>query len=207
MTEPGWWEGAVLYQAYLRSFADGNGDGVGDLDGLRDRLDHLVWLGVDAVWLTPCFRSPMIDHGYDVADPRDIDPLFGDLATLDGLVADAHQAGLRVIVELVPNHTSDQHAWFQQALATPVGNAARDRYIFRPPAANGARPNNWRSVFGGPAWTLDPASGEYWLHLFAPEQPDLNWRNPEVAADAEATLRFWLDRGVDGFRIDVAHGL
>ncbi|MDQ1437165.1 MAG: alpha-glucosidase [Acidimicrobiaceae bacterium] len=202
-----WWDGATVYQCYIRSFADGNGDGVGDLIGLRSRLAYLKWLGVDAVWITPFYRSPMVDHGYDVSDPRDADPLFGTLADFDGLVDEAHRLGLRVLIDVIPNHTSDRHPWFQAALAAPVGAPERDRYIWRDPAPDGGPPNNWRSVFGGPAWTLDERSGQFWLHLFAPEQPDLNWRNPEVAADAEATLRFWLDRGVDGFRIDVAHGL
>lgn len=202
-----WWRGAVIYQAYIRSFADGTGDGVGDLVGLRTRVPYLKYLGVDAVWITPCFRSPMVDHGYDVADPRDIDPLFGSIDDIDALIDEAHSSGLRVIIEIVPNHTSDRHEWFQEALESPPGSFARDRYLFRPPGPDGGLPNNWRSVFGGPAWTLDERSGEYWLHLFAPEQPDLNWRNPEVQEDAERTLRFWLDRGVDGFRIDVAHGL
>ena len=188
-----WWHGASVYQAYIRSFADGTGDGVGDLIGLRAKLPYLKWLGVDAVWITPFYRSPMVDHGYDVSDPRSVDPMFGSLADFDAVIASAHSLGLRVIVEVIPNHTSDQHPWFKAGL--------RDRYIWRD------EPNNWRSVFGGSAWSKDEESGQYWLHLFAPEQPDLNWRNPEVAADAEKTLRFWLDRGVDGFRIDVAHGL
>jgi alpha-glucosidase len=205
-----WWRDAVFYQVYVRSFADGNGDGVGDLMGLRARLDHLVALGVDALWLTPFYRSPMADHGYDVADPRDVDPLFGDLAEFDRLLADAHERGLRVTVDLVPNHSSDQHVWFQEALASPPGSAARERYIFRDGVerADGTvgPPNNWPSIFGGPAWHQVP-DGQWYLHIFAPEQPDLNWDNPEVAADLETTLRFWLDRGVDGFRIDVGHGM
>ena len=188
-----WWHGATVYQAYIRSFADGTGDGVGDLVGLRSRLPYLKWLGVDAVWITPFYPSPMVDHGYDVADPRNVDPVFGSLADFDAVVSSAHGLGLKVIIDVIPNHTSDQHPWFREGM--------RDRYIWRD------EPNNWRSVFGGPAWSLDEESGQYWLHLFAPEQPDLNWRNPAVAEDAESTLRFWLDRGVDGFRIDVAHGL
>jgi len=195
-----WWDGATVYQCYLRSFADGNGDGVGDLPGLRSRLPYLRSLGVDAVWITPFYRSPMVDHGYDVSDPRDVDPLFGTLADFDGLVADAHALGMRVVIDVIPNHTSDRHPWFKAALAAPAASPERDRYLFRD------EPNNWNSVFGGPAWQQAP-DGQWYLHLFAPEQPDLNWRNPEVQADAEATLRFWLDRGVDGFRIDVAHGL
>lgn len=192
-----WWRDAVIYQVYVRSFADGNGDGVGDLDGIRGRLDYLSWLGVDAIWLTPFYTSPMADHGYDVANPRDVDPLFGDLAAFDALVQAAHDTDIKVIVDVVPNHTSDQHPWFQEAIA---GGPARSRYHFRD------KPNNWPSDFGGPAWHQVP-DGWWYLHLFAPEQPDLNWDNPEVWADLEETLRFWLGRGVDGFRIDVANAM
>ncbi|MBV9139552.1 MAG: glycoside hydrolase family 13 protein [Pseudonocardiales bacterium] len=208
-----WWRNAVFYQVYVRSFADANGDGIGDLEGVRSRLGYLELLGVDALWLTPFFRSPMVDHGYDVSDPRDVDPLFGDLETVDRLVADAHQRGLRIIIDLVPNHTSDRHEWFQAAIAAAPGSPERDRYLFRDGLGFGGSrpPNNWTSTFGGPAWTRLPPSpndaGQWYLHLFAPEQPDLNWENPEVAADLARTLRFWLDRGVDGFRIDVAHGM
>ncbi len=208
-----WWRDAVFYQVYVRSFADANSDGVGDLEGVRSRLGYLELLGVDALWLTPFFRSPMVDHGYDVSDPRDIDPLFGDLDTFDRLLTDAHHRGLRIIIDLVPNHTSDRHEWFQAAVAAPPGSPARGRYIFRDGAGLGGSqpPNNWTSTFGGPAWTrLRTSAGEasqWYLHLFAPEQPDLNWENPEVTADLEQTMRFWLDRGVDGFRIDVAHGM
>jgi alpha-glucosidase len=204
-----WWRDAVFYQIYIRSFADANGDGVGDLEGVRSRLGYLELLGVDALWLTPFFRSPMVDHGYDVSDPRDVDPLFGDLDTFDRLVADAHQHGLRVIIDLVPNHTSDRHKWFQAAVAAAPGSPERARYIIRNGSgfAGSKPPNNWTSVFGGPAWTRLPGAGQWYLHLFAPEQPDLNWENPEVTADFERTLRFWLGRGVDGFRIDVAHGM
>jgi alpha-glucosidase len=203
-----WWRDAVFYQVYVRSFADSDGDGVGDLEGVRSRLGYLELLGVDAIWLTPFYRSPMADHGYDVADPRDVDPLFGDLATFDALVAEAHARGIRVTIDLVPNHTSDRHAWFQAALNSAPGSDERERYIFREGRGpDGSRPpNNWISVFGGPAWTQLP-DGQWYLHLFAPEQPDLNWHNAEVREDLEHTLRFWLDRGVDGFRIDVAHGL
>jgi len=200
-----WWRDAVVYQIYVRSFADSDGDGVGDLEGIRGRLPYLSHLGVDAVWLTPFYRSPMVDGGYDVADYRDVDPLFGDLAAFDRLVADAHAHGLRVIVDLVPNHSSSAHPWFRQALAAPKGSPERDRYIFRDDV-DGSPPNNWQSVFGGPAWTL-LADGQWYLHLFAPEQPDLNWRNPEIHQEFLGVLRFWLDRGVDGFRIDVAMGL
>ncbi|MCA1674604.1 MAG: glycoside hydrolase family 13 protein [Actinobacteria bacterium] len=208
-----WWCQATFYQVYVRSFADSNDDGVGDLDGVRSRLGYLELLGVDGLWLTPFFRSPMVDHGYDVSDPRDVDPLFGALDTFNRLVEEAHAHGLRLIVDLVPNHTSDQHEWFQAAVAAGPGSPERDRYIFRDGAGpgGGEPPNNWTSTFGSPAWTRVPSSpseaGQWYLHLFAPEQPDLNWENPEVAADLERTVKFWLDRGVDGFRIDVAHGM
>ena len=203
-----WWASAVFYQVYPRSFADGNGDGDGDLIGLRERLDHLVDLGVDAIWLSPFYTSPMADNGYDVADPCDVDPMFGTLADFDALLEAAHARGIRVTVDSVPNHFSDQHVWFQQALAAGPGSPERARFIFRPgKGAHGELPpNNWPSAFGGPAWTRVP-DGEWYLHLFAPEQPDVDWTNPEVAAEFERIWRFWLDRGVDGFRIDVAHGM
>ncbi|MGP3958144.1 glycoside hydrolase family 13 protein [Nonomuraea sp. 3N208] len=191
-----WWRNAVIYQVYVRSFADGDGDGVGDLIGIRDHLPYLAGLGVDAVWLTPFYRSPMADFGYDVADYRDVDPLFGTLADAKALIDEAHQHGLRVIVDIVPNHTSSAHPWFQQALR----GEQRDRYIFRD------RPNDWESIFGGPAWT-QVADGQWYLHLFDPTQPDLNWDNDEVRGEFESILRFWLDLGVDGFRVDVAHGM
>ncbi|WP_432420670.1 glycoside hydrolase family 13 protein [Nocardia farcinica] len=208
-----WWRSAVFYQVYPRSFADSGDDGVGDLGGVRERLDHLADLGVDALWISPVMRSPMADGGYDVADPRDIDPLFGGMAAMDALLAEAHARGIRVTMDLVPNHTSDRHPWFTAALAAPPGSPERARYIFRDGrgAAGELPPNNWPSIFGGPAWTRvtepDGRPGQWYLHIFAPEQPDLNWDNPEVAADFAQTLRFWLDRGVDGFRIDVAHGM
>jgi alpha-glucosidase len=207
-SDSGWWRTAVFYQIYLRSFYDSDGDGVGDLDGVRGRLGYLRMLGVDAVWLTPFYPSPMADHGYDVSDPRGVDPLFGDLAGFDALVREAQDAGLRVTIDLVPNHTSDQHPWFQEAVAAGRGSPARDRYYVRDGRGrNGDEPpNNWQSTFGGPAWSRLP-DGQWYLHLFAPEQPDLNWTNPAVVADLERTMRFWLDRGVDGFRIDVAHGM
>ena len=203
-----WWRTAVFYELYVRSFADSDGDGVGDLRGARDRLGYLSMLGVDALWLTPFYPSPMADHGYDVSDPRAVDPLFGDLAAFDALVADAHEQGLKVTVDLVPNHTSDLHPWFVEALAAQPGSAARARYYFRDgKGEDGAQPpNNWTSVFGGPAWKRVP-DGQWYMHLFTAEQPDLDWTNPEVVADLERTMRFWLDRGADGFRIDVAHGL
>jgi alpha-glucosidase len=203
-----WWRQAVFYQIYIRSFADSNGDGIGDLEGIRDRLGYLALLGVDALWITPFYRSPMADHGYDVADPRDVDPRFGGLAAFDALVRAAHDEGMKVTIDLVPNHTSNQHPWFVAAAASQPGSPERDRYYFRD--GNGPDgelpPNNWVSVFGGPAWSRLP-DGQWYLHLFAPEQPDLNWSNPDVVTDFEKTMRFWLDRGVDGFRVDVAHGL
>ncbi|MEW2082939.1 alpha-amylase family glycosyl hydrolase [Streptomyces sp. NPDC005283] len=204
----GWWRDAVIYQVYVRSFADSDGDGVGDLPGATRRLPHLAELGIDAVWITPFYASPQADGGYDVADYRAVDPLFGDLADADDLVRTAHGLGLKVIVDIVPNHTSDQHPWFRAALADHDGGAARERYHFRPGkgAAGELPPNDWESVFGGPAWTRTP-DGAWFLHLFAPEQPDLNWDNGEVHQEFESVLRFWLDLGVDGFRIDVAHGM
>jgi alpha-glucosidase len=205
-TNVSWWRDAVIYQVYVRSFADGTGSGVGDIPGIRSRLDYLRALGVDAIWITPWYRSPMADGGYDVADYRDIDPRFGRLGDAEALIDDAHRHDLRVIVDLVPNHTSVEHRWFQQALAADPGAPERDRYVFRPGRGPGEPPNDWRSVFGGPAWTRVP-DGEWYLHLFAPEQPDLNWHHPEVRAEFQDILRFWLDRGVDGFRIDVAHAL
>ncbi|MFI8385667.1 alpha-amylase family glycosyl hydrolase [Streptomyces sp. NPDC085540] len=202
----GWWRDAVIYQVYVRSFADSDGDGIGDLRGVRSRLPHLARLGVDAVWLTPFYVSPQADGGYDVADYRAVDPLFGDLSDADELVRAAHALGLRVIVDVVPNHTSEQHPWFRAALAGEPG--ARERYHFRPGRGpDGAGPpNDWESIFGGPAWTRVP-DGDWYLHLFAPEQPDLDWDHPEVAAEFASVLRFWLDLGIDGFRIDVAHGM
>jgi alpha-glucosidase len=203
-----WWASAVFYQIYPRSFADGNGDGTGDLIGIRERLDHLVELGVDAIWISPFFVSPMTDGGYDVADPCDVDPLFGTLADFDDLLAAAHDRGIRVTVDIVPNHFSDQHPWFQAALAAAPGSPERARFIFQPGRGEQGElpPNNWPSVFGGPAWHRVP-DGEWYLHLFAPEQPDLNWENLEVWAEFERILRFWLDRGADGFRVDVAHSM
>jgi alpha-glucosidase len=203
-----WWASAVFYQVYPRSFADGNGDGNGDLIGLRENLDHLVELGVDAIWLSPFFRSPMADNGYDVSDPCDVDPIFGTLDDFDALLEAAHDRGMRVTIDSVPNHFSDQHVWFQQALAAAPGSPERARFIFRPGKGENAElpPNNWPTAFGGPAWTRVP-DGDWYLHLFAPEQPDVDWTNPEVPAEFERIWRFWLDKGVDGFRIDVAHGL
>ncbi|ROS73687.1 glycoside hydrolase family 13 protein [Cellulomonas sp. PhB143] len=213
---PEWWRDAVIYQVYPRSFADGDGDGIGDLPGITARLPHLADLGVDALWLSPFYRSPQKDAGYDVADYRAVDPLFGTLADVDALVAQAHALGIRVIVDLVPNHTSDQHAWFRAALDAAPGSRERARYVFRDGRgeAGAQPPNNWSSIFGGPAWTRLPASASdgpagapWYLHLFDSSQPDLDWTNDEVHAEFRDVLRFWLDKGVDGFRVDVAHGL
>ena len=213
MSPEPWWSSAVFYQVYPRSFADSNGDGVGDLDGLTARLEYLQQLGVDAIWLNPVTVSPMADHGYDVADPRDVDPLFGGMAAIERLIPAAHQRGIKITMDVVPNHTSSAHAWFQAALSAGPGTEARERYLFRDGRGpdESLPPNNWTSVFGGPAWTrvvdADGNPGQWYLHLFDAEQPDLNWENPEVFDDFEKTLRFWLERGVDGFRIDVAHGM
>jgi alpha-glucosidase len=198
-----WWQGATVYQVYPRSFADGDGDGVGDLRGLHEHLDHITELGVDAVWTSPVFRSPMADSGYDVSDYCDIDPVFGDLATFDALLDAAHRRGLRVLLDWVPNHTSVEHPWFVESRSSR-SSARRDWYYWRghDPATP---PNNWRSNFGGPAWTWDEASGQWYLHLFLAQQPDLNWNNPDLREAMHSTLRFWLDRGVDGFRMDVVH--
>ncbi|MFF3154416.1 glycoside hydrolase family 13 protein [Streptomyces sp. NPDC057910] len=203
-----WWRDAVIYQVYPRSFADGNGDGMGDLEGVRARLPYLRDLGVDAVWLSPFYASPQADAGYDVADYRAIDPMFGTLLDADALIRDAHELGLRIITDLVPNHSSDQHEWFKRALAEGPGSPLRARYHFRPGKGEDGQlpPNDWESIFGGPAWTRT-SDGDWYLHLFAPEQPDLNWDHPAVADEFRSILRFWLDMGVDGFRVDVAHGL
>ncbi|WP_236029850.1 glycoside hydrolase family 13 protein [Paractinoplanes lichenicola] len=198
-----WWRDAVVYQVYLRSFADGNGDGVGDFAGLRARLPYLASLGVDAVWVTPHYVSGGADGGYDVIDYTAVDPSYGTVEDVRALVADAHDLGLRVLLDIVPNHTSDQHEWFRRALEDPSSPEAA-RYHFMPPSEN--PPNNWQSMFGGPAWSRTP-DGRWYLHLFTPQQPDLNWDNPEVADDFDRTLRFWFDLGVDGFRVDVAYGL
>jgi alpha-glucosidase len=208
-----WWRSAAIYQVYVRSFADGDGDGIGDIAGVRARLGYVRDLGADAIWLNPWYVSPQADAGYDVADYRDIDPVFGTLADAEALLTEAHDLGIRVIVDIVPNHCSDQHPWFRAALAAGPGSPERARFVFRPgDGVDGAEPpNNWPSNFAGSSWTrvteADGSPGEWYLHQFAPEQPDFNWTNPEVHAEFEAVLRFWLDRGVDGFRIDVAHGL
>ena len=201
-----WWHGAVGYEIYIRSFADSNDDGVGDLAGVASRLDYLSWLGVDALWLTPFYPSPGHDHGYDVSDYCAVSPLHGTIDDFDALLDEAHRRGLRVVVDIVPNHTSIEHPWFVRARRDPDG-PDRDRYLWADPGPGGGPPNNWRSHFGGPAWTFDEVSGQYWCHLFLPEQPDLNWRSPPVREDFDSILRWWMDRGVDGFRVDVAHGL
>jgi alpha-glucosidase len=208
-----WWRRAVVYEIYIRSFADGDGDGIGDIAGIRARLPYLRDLGVDAIWITPWYPSPMVDGGYDVADYRDIDPRFGTLEDAEALIGEAHGLGLRFLIDLVPNHTSDQHPWFGAALADGPGSSARARYLFadgRGPDGD-EPPNNWQSGFGGPAWIrvteADGRLGQWYLHVFAPEQPDLGWSNPDVRAELEGVLAFWFDRGVDGFRIDVAHGM
>lgn len=206
--DPHWWRQAAIYQIYPRSFADGDDNGIGDLRGIVSRIPYLVSLGVDAVWLSPFYPSALADGGYDVDDYRDVDPRIGSLADFDVMVSKLHDAGIRVIVDIVPNHTSDRHEWFKEALASPKGSPARDRYLFRDGAGpeEAHPPSDWQSVFGGGAW--EPVGdGQWYLHLFAKEQPDLNWDNPEVRADFRQTLRFWADRGVDGFRVDVAHGL
>src|SRR5882762_8956645 len=205
-----WWREGVFYQIYPRSFQDSNGDGVGDLAGITSRLDHLNdgtprSLGIDAIWLSPFYRSPMADFGYDVSDYCDVDPLFGTMADFDRLLAEAHERGLRVIIAWVPNHSSDRHPWFVEARSSR-DNAKRDWYVWRDGSPD-TPPNNWKAAFGGDAWTWDDATGQWYLHLFLPEQPDLNWASPEVEAAMQDTLRFWLDRGVDGFRVDVVHAL
>lgn len=197
-----WWQSGIIYQIYPRSYQDSSGDGVGDLRGITARLPYVASLGVEAVWLSPIFTSPMRDFGYDVADYCDIDPLFGTLPDFDALVAEAHRLGLKVMLDYVPNHTSSDHPWFQEALRGR-NSPKRDWYVWRDPSPDGGPPTNWTSFFGGGAWTLDEASGQYYLHQFLPSQPDLNWRNPDVRAAMADVLRFWMRRGVDGFRVDV----
>lgn len=197
-----WWQSAVVYEIYPRSFQDSDGDGIGDLEGVIQRLDHLVWLGIDTVWITPIYPSPMADFGYDVADYTEIHPLFGDFAVFDRLVAALHDRGQKLILDFVPNHTSDQHPWFLNARSGRDA-AKRDWYLWRDPGPSGGPPNNWVSIAGGDAWTLDEASGQYYCHFFLKEQPDLNWRNPDVRQAMYDAMRFWLARGVDGFRLDV----
>ncbi len=197
-----WWQDGLIYQIYPRSFQDASGDGVGDLNGILARLDYLVELGIDAIWLSPIYPSPMADFGYDVANYTGVDPLFGTLADIEHLIAAAHDRGLKLILDFVPNHSSDQHPWFLESRSSRT-NPKRDWYLWRDPAIDGGPPNNWMSNFGGPAWTFDQTTGQFFYHSFLTEQPDLNWRNPEVKAAIYDAMRFWLDRGVDGFRMDV----
>jgi len=199
-----WWKNAVIYQVYPRSYGDSDGDGIGDLQGIRQRLDHLQWLGVDAVWLSPFYPSPMKDFGYDISDYRNVHPLFGSLQDFDDLIADLHARDMRLLIDYVPNHSSDQHPWFLES-RSGRDHPRREWYVWRDPKPDGSLPNNWLSVFGGPAWTLDEHTGQFYLHSFLPEQPDLNWRHPEVKAAMFDVVRFWLSRGVDGLRIDTAH--
>lgn len=206
MAADAWWQRGTIYQVYPRSFQDSNGDGIGDLAGIGARLDHLVTLGVDALWLSPIFPSPMADFGYDVADYCGVDPMFGSLADFDALAAAARARGLKLILDYVPNHTSDRHPWFEQSRASR-DDPKRDWFLWRDPASDGGPPNNWLSNFGGPAWTLDATTGQYYLHSFLAQQPDLNWRNPEARAAMYDVLRFWMRRGVDGFRVDVIYHL
>jgi alpha-glucosidase len=201
-----WWREGVLYQIYPRSFADSNGDGIGDLRGILDRLDYLAWLGVTGIWLNPITASPDLDWGYDVSDYRSVHPELGTIEDLERLVAEAERRGIRVLLDIVPNHTSDQHPWFVDALSSR-SSGHRDWYVWADPKPDGSPPNNWMSVFGGPAWTLDERTGQFYLHNFLPEQPDLNWWNEDVRTEFDEILRFWFDRGVAGFRIDVAHGM
>ena len=203
MNSSPWWKEATIYQIYPRSFFDSNSDGEGDLPGITSKLDYVKSLGVDAIWLSPFYTSPNNDGGYDVANPRDVDPRFGNLEDARELITQAHKRNLRVIADIVPNHFSDQHEWFQAALKSKRGSKERERFHFYDANEDGTPPNNWISLFGGPSWT-QVEDGQFYLHLFDSTQPDLNWENPEVNADFEQTLRFWIDLGVDGFRIDVA---
>jgi alpha-glucosidase len=204
MTARNWWREGVIYQVYPRSFADANGDGIGDLEGLRGKLHYLADLGVDAIWISPIYPSPMADFGYDVSDYRGVDPLFGDIERMDAVIADAHALGLKVILDFVPNHSSDEHPWFRESRRSR-DSVFRDWYIWHDPAPGGGPPNNWLSNFGGSAWTLDAATGQYYLHLFLDKQPDLNWRHPALREAMFESMRFWLRRGVDGFRVDVLY--
>jgi len=201
-----WWERGIIYQIYPRSFMDSNGDGIGDLGGIRQKLDYLQWLGVDAVWISPIYPSPMADFGYDISNYTDIDPIFGTLPEFDALLAEVHARGMKLLLDYVPNHTSDRHPWFIDARASR-SSMRRDWYIWRDPAPGGGPPNNWRANFGGAAWEWDEKTRQYYYHAFLKEQPDLNWRNREVQRAMLEVLRFWLDRGVDGFRVDVMHHL
>lgn len=202
MSKMEWWKRGVVYQIYPRSFQDSNGDGIGDLRGICERLEYLSWLGVDAIWISPIYPSPMADFGYDVADYCGIDSMFGTMEDFDGVLQEAHANGLKVVLDFVPNHTSNQHPWFRESRSSRT-NSKRDRYIWRDPKPDGSLPNNWISNFGGPAWTFDEGTQQFYLHSFLREQPDLNWRNLQVRHAMYDAMRFWLDRGVDGFRVDV----
>ncbi|MDQ3808892.1 MAG: alpha-amylase family glycosyl hydrolase, partial [Chloroflexota bacterium] len=204
MTE--WWTEAVFYEVYVRSFRDSNGDGIGDLNGITERLDYLVELGIDAVWLTPFYPSPQVDFGYDISNYQDVDPQFGTLGDFDRLVAEAHRRGLKIVTDLVLNHTSDQHPWFLDSRSARDARH-RDWYIWRDPRPDGGPPTNWSSAFGPSTWTFDPRTGQYYYHFFYPEQPDLNWRNPQVQAAMFDMIGFWIERGVDGFRLDAIQTL
>ena len=212
-TDQPWWSTAVVYEIYIRSFADSDGDGIGDIGGIRSRLHYLRELGIDAIWVSPWYPSPQIDNGYDVTDYFQINPEYGNLSQAEELISACHEIGLKLIIDIVPNHSSDEHVWFREALSSPPGSAPRDRYLFRDGLGESGElpPNNWQSIFGGPAWTRifekDGAPGQWYCHLFAEQQPDFNWESQEVHDYFESVLRFWLDRGVDGIRIDVAHGL
>jgi len=200
-----WWQNGIIYQIYPRSFQDTIGNGIGDLPGITQRLDYLQWLGIDAIWISPIYPSPMADFGYDVLNYINIDPMFGQLADMDALLEAAHARGLRVVLDFVPNHSSDQHPWFIESRSSR-DNPKRDWYIWRDPAPNGGPPNNWLCRFDGKsAWQWDDKRGQYYLHTFLKEQPDLNWRNPEVRATMLNVMRFWFERGIDGFRVDVSH--
>ncbi len=202
MGQNAWWKGGIIYQIYPRSFQDSDGDGIGDLKGIIARLDYLAWLGIDAIWVSPIYPSPMADFGYDISDYCGVDPIFGTFKDFDRLVGETHKRGLKVILDFVPNHTSDQHPWFQDSRSSR-NSTKRDWYIWRDPGPRGSPPNNWVSQFGGPAWTRDPPTGQFYLHSFLRQQPDLNWRNPAVRDAMFDAMRFWLNRGVDGFRVDV----
>lgn len=198
-----WWQSGIIYEAYVRSFQDTNGDGIGDINGVRQRLDYLQWLGIDILWLNPVYKSPQIEFGYDIADYTSVDPLFGTMEEFDRLLAEAHERGIRIVMDIAPNHSSDQHEWFKESRSSK-DNPKRDWYIWKDPSPEGGPPNNWVSAFGGEsAWELDPATGQYYYHAFLKEQPDLNWRNPDVEKAIFEAMRFWLDRGIDGFRVDV----
>jgi alpha-glucosidase len=206
VSDHAWWQRGIIYQIYPRSFQDSNADGIGDLTGILRRLDHLQWLGITAVWISPFYPSPMADFGYDIAEYRDIDPMFGTLCDFDRLVAALNTRGLKLILDFVPNHTSNAHPWFENSRSA-LTSEKRNWYVWHEPGSDGGPPNNWLSEFGGPAWTLDPRTNQYYYHAYLPQQPDLNWRNPDVRSAMHDVLRFWLARGVDGFRVDAIHML